>query len=282
MRNQLLLVLLIVIIFLSGCTTSTKENISSVGLSTVLTSDIKQAKTSMPVTFILTVKNLASEDAKDIFIELLNLTDWEVEDALKSLDELLSNDLYKFSWIAYAPSIPNKTFVPYAEILYSMETKANLTLRVYDNNYLNTLKQAEKDKIKGKSALLSSSISKNTPVTVTVSLQQPFILTSYSQKFPFVIEIKNIGLGQTYGDEPDYPPRESEKNYVKFSYATDSNIYCDHDDGDLIELSKGSKSIACKLTVTQDELNNYADFAVDFTISYVYLDRASLKIAVVD
>jgi len=282
MRNQLLLILLIAVIFLSGCITQPSgTTVSNVGLSRTLSSDTKQAKTSMPVTFILSVKNLASENANDISAELLNLTYWTVENQLQHLDELLPNDLYKFSWIAYSPSTPNNTFIPIANVFYNMETNAKLKLRVYDNNYLNTLKSDERGKIQEGSALLSSTISKNTPVTVKISIQQPFILTEYSQRFPFVIEIKNAGLGKVYRDNAVYPPAESFVDYFRFSFSSNSTITCDYDSQELVKLDNGIKTIACRLSVTQDDVSNSADFPVDFTISYMYLDKASAKIQVV-
>jgi hypothetical protein len=279
--KKLLIMLIIAVVFLSGCITPTKKEISDVGLSTVLTSDVKKTTPTTPVTFILTVKNLASESAKEISAQLLNLTGWRIENSLQNLDELLPTDLYTFSWIAYAPSTPNKTFTPVANIFYKMETKAKLKLRVYDNDYLNTLKPEEREKIRGKSALLSSSISSKTPVTVTLSLQQPFILTGYSQRFPFVLEIKNVGLGEVYSDDSYYPPRDGEKNYVRFGYTGNSTLQCDFGDGDLVKLVNGSKSIVCRLIVTEDDVNKYSDFSADFTVGYSYLDKASTKIEVV-
>jgi hypothetical protein len=281
MRNELLLIPLILVIFLSGCTTQTTTTVSSVGLSRALSSDVTQAKASMPITFILTVKNLVSEDTNDISAELLNLTGWQVENSLQHIDKVLPNDMYKFTWIAYAPSNPNNTFLPVANVFYRMESNAKLNLRVYDNNYLNTLKSDERGKIQGGSALLSSTISKNTPVTVKISIQQPFILTENSQRFPFVIEIKNAGSGKVYRDNAVYPPAESFVDYFRFSFSSNSTITCDYDSQELVKLDNGIKTIACRLSVTQDDVNKYADFPVDFTISYMYLDKASAKIQVV-
>jgi hypothetical protein len=58
-------------------------------------------------------------------------------------------------------------------------------------------------------------------------------------------------------------------------------VTCDYDSGEIVSLSSGSKSIACRLRVTQDEVTNSADFPVDFTISYMYLDAATARIKVV-
>ena len=281
MRNELLLLPLILIIFLSGCTTSTTTTVSSVGLSRTLSSDVTQAKSSMPVTFILTIKNLASENANDISAELLNLTGWQVENSLQHIDEIMTGDMYKFSWIAYASPNPNQTFTPYANVFYRMEGKADLKIRVYENDYLSTLKPEEREKIQGTSALVSSSLSKSTPVAVKISLQQPFILTEYLQNFPFVVQISNAGLGKVYRDGAVYPPGDSQKDYFRFSYTSNSTVTCDFDNGELVSLDSGSKSIACRLRVTQDEVTNSVDFPVDFIISYMYLDAAAARIKVV-
>lgn len=278
MRNLLILVLLIFVIFLSGCIGQPKQTASSVGLSTTLAPDTNQPKASMPVTFILEVKNLASENARDLAAQLLNLTEWRVENSLQSLNMLLPSDTYKFSWIAYSPPTPNRTFMPYANVFYRMETNAKIKLRVYDNDYLNNLKSQERESIKQSSALVSSAISKNAPVAVTISINQPFIITDYFQKFPFVIEIKNVGSGKVYDDAVAYP--SGLENYVRFSYKSNSTIQCDFESGSLVGLERGSRSIACRLTATKGEVSKYADFGTDFTVSYVYMSKASAKIEV--
>lgn len=280
MKNYLVLMLLVIVVFLSGCTT-TKKEISSIGISSVLTSDTKEIAASMPVTFILTIKNMASETATDISSQLLNLTGWRIENQLQYLDELLPSDLYKFTWIAYASSETNKTFTPFANVFYKMKTKTNLKLRVYDNDYVNTLKPDERDKIRGSSALISSNISKNTPISIEISLQQPFILSNYAQSFPFVIEIKNIGSGQPYRDYTTYPLVESDMGYVRFSYTGNFVPVCDFGNGELVMLVNGSKSIVCRMVETKDNVNQYSDFEVNFTISYAYLDTASTSVDVV-
>lgn len=281
MRQLPLALLIIIVIFLSGCIGQpTTPTLSKTGLSSALTSDTTQAKTSMPVTFILTIKNSASENATSISAELLNLTDWRVENQLQNLDQLFAGDSYKFSWVAYAPSTPKKNVMPIANLFYSMKTKTNLTIRVYDNNYLNTLKPEDKAKVIEKPALLSSVSSRSTPVSATTSLKQPFILTGYTSDFPFVIEIKNVGSGEPFTDDSTYFPYDYRKNYVRFDYESTSTINCDYGSGDFIGLVNKSKSIVCRLIVSPEQVNKYADFVVHFTISYTYLDRASMKLEV--
>jgi hypothetical protein len=280
MKNYLFfLLLLILIIFISGCITE-QEKTSNFGLSLTLTTDTKKVAISSPLTFILTVKNLASEPAEDISAHLTNLTGWRIENELQQLQELQPSDLYKFSWIAYAPS-QNKTFIPVSNVFYKMQTKSILKIRIYDNEYLESLKQEEREKIKSKPALLSSVTSKKTPVSLQVSLQQPFILTQYSQKFPFTIEIKNVGLGKVHSDTSTYPPQSNKEDYVRFNYESNATLVCDFEDGDLVRLINGSRSIACRLLVLKEEVEKYSDFFVNFTVSYTYLDKASTKIEVV-
>ncbi|MEM5879207.1 MAG: hypothetical protein QXU74_01815 [Candidatus Aenigmatarchaeota archaeon] len=279
-RPFVLLFLLVLVIFISGCIGGGEEKPSGVGLSSTLTSDTKKVMASSPVTFVLTIKNLASETAEDIKVQLLNLTEWRVENEIQELKELKPNDLYKFSWVAYAPS-QNKTFIATANVFYYMRTKANIKLRVYDNEYLNTLNQEERNKIKEKSALLSSMMSKNTQIGVQINLKQPFILTRYRETFPFVLEIKNVGFGEVYSDTSNYPPPERYKEYVRFEFNSNSTLQCDFDDGELVKLSNKSKNIVCRLVITKDDIKNYADFSINFTIGYTYLDKARTKIEVV-
>jgi hypothetical protein len=278
--SKLLLLVLILVIFISGCIGQTSEKSTSVGMSRTLSADITQVKTSVPVTFILSIKNLASEKAEFISAELLNLTEWNIENDLQYLEELLAGDSYKFSWVAYSPYIPNRSFLPFANLFYKMKTDAKLNIRVYNNDYLSTLSSGERGTIVERSALLSSTVSRSTPIGVTASLKQPFILTEYSQEFPFVIEIKNLGVGEPYNDDAGYPLGYSEKGYVRFSFTSNSTISCDFDDGSSVRLVNGAKNIVCRMSVTQDEVSKYEDFYVDFTIDYTYLDRAYTKIEV--
>jgi hypothetical protein len=281
MKNYfILLLLLILIIFISGCITTQPQKVSNFGLSLILAANTKQVKQNAPTTFILTVKNLASEPAKDISAHLTNLTGWRIENELQQLQELQPSDLYKFSWIAYAPS-QNKTFVSVANVFYSMETKSTLKIRIYDNEYVESLKQDEREKIKSKPALLSSVTSKKTPVSLYASLEQPFILTQYSQRFPFTIEIKNVGLGKVYSDTSTYPPQSNKENYVRFNYESNASLMCDFDKNDLIKLENDSKGIVCRILATKDEIENFTEFEVNFTLNYYYLDKSYFKIDVV-
>ncbi|MEM5853179.1 MAG: hypothetical protein QW228_02260 [Candidatus Aenigmatarchaeota archaeon] len=276
---RIFFILLLLIIFMSGCIQSGEKKISEVGLSATLTS-AKKVPATMPTTFILTMKNLASEDAENIKVHLTNLTNWQVEKELQELKVLRPNDLYKFSWVAYSPS-QNKTFTPVANIFYFMSTKANLKLRVYDNDYLNTLKPEESKKIKEKSAVIYFNSSKNAPVKLNVNVQQPFILTKYIETFPFVLEIENVGSGEVYTDFSNYPPFERDKGYLRFEFATTSTLNCDFRDGELIKISNKNKSIVCRLIVNKDDIQNYTDFQVNFLLSYTYLDKVKGKIEVI-
>ncbi|MEM5829278.1 MAG: hypothetical protein QW040_00480 [Candidatus Aenigmatarchaeota archaeon] len=275
----LFLSLLIIVIFISGCISQEEKKVAGVGLSSTLTVDVKEVKASTPMSFILTVKNLASEAAEDISVHLTNLTDWKIENEIQRLESLPPNDLYKFSWVAYAPQ-QNGIFIPTSNIFYFMKTRANLKIRVYDNEYLNTLKQEERVKIKERSAVLSYVASKNTPITIQVSLQQPFILTRYKETFSFVLEIKNVGLGEVYSELSTYPPYDGSKDYLTFEFNGNATIECDYESYSLIKLSNNSKNIVCRVIVTKDELDNYVDFSIDFVTSYKYLDKATTKIEV--
>lgn len=267
-------------IFFSGCIQTEEKKVSGVGLSATLTSTTKKIPPSTPTTFILTVKNLASENAENIKVHLSNLTNWQIEREIQELQLLKPNDLYKFSWVAYSPS-QNKSFTPTANIFYFMNTRANLKLRVYDNDYLNTLKPEESKKIKEKSAMIYFNSSKNTPIKLSVNIQQPFILTKYVETFPFVLDVENVGLGGIYSDFSDYPPIERNKGYFRLEFYGNNSLRCDFESNDLVKISNRSKSIVCRLVVTKDDVKNYTDVSINFILSYTYLDKATTKIEVV-
>ncbi|MEM2506770.1 MAG: hypothetical protein QXF61_07010, partial [Nitrososphaeria archaeon] len=122
--------------------------------------------------------------------------------------------------------------------------------------------------------------SKNTPVGVQINLKQPFILTRYRETFPFVLEIKNVGSGEVYSDTSNYPPPERYKEYVRFEFNSNSTLQCDFDDGELVKLYNKSKSIVCRLAVSKEDVKNYTDIFINFTVSYTYFDKTSTQIKV--
>lgn len=266
----LIFIVAIVFMFVSGPMVQPTRK-RELGLSIDLTPDIKEVQKSSPVTFIASIKNLADEEADDITIRLHNLTGWKIENSYQTLDKLSPEDTHKFSWIAYSPSI-SKAYHAAVKLSYEMQTKSSLEIRIYDNDYLNTLEKSERDRIKSKSALQSYSTSEKTPVDLTISLKQPFILTSKTQEFPFVINLENKGLGNPYYG--------GHKDKLKFSYSSDYDMECDVSNNAIIVVDR-SRSVVCRLIAEKEDVGNYLDVVANFTLKYTYKDEVSTTVEVV-
>ena len=281
----------LLLIFLAGCTIpgtnielpepggGITPTTGGTGLSVSLSTDKSEVKTGEPATFITTIKNLASEDAMNI-VAKLNLTGWTVTNPIQTLSLLPSGGGYKFSWVLYAPK-ETSSFSSVVDVFYEMQTKKSIGVRIYDNDYLNTLSEDKRKEIGESSALQSETGSMNTPIAISVSLQQPFILTQDTQEFPFVITIQNIGSGETYNPSANYQSLdENLKNKVVFSYSG-NYLTCDEPSGSTITLVDGSKGIACRFIVSKGDVANSLDTTANFTVNYAYLTRGTTTIKVV-
>ena len=279
--------LLILVVSLSGCTFLGIElpepggGITPItggtGLSVSLTTDKSEVKAGSPATFIATINNLADENATNIAVTL-NATGWSIENPTQQLSVLRAKESYKPSWVLYAP-VETGSYSPNVNVFYKMQTKKNIKVRIYDNAYLNTLSSDKRKTITESSALQSESGSRDTPIILTISLQQPFIMTQNIQEFPFVITIQDVGSGEAYNPSVNYYSL-SGKDQVIFSYQG-RRMTCDVPTNSVIQLEEGSKGIACKFTVSKSDVNNYLDESGNFTIYYAYVKKASTTIKVV-
>jgi len=268
---------------LTGCigggTTETGPSFSGSGLAISLTVPQETAP-STPVSILGYVKNMASENASDISVYLQGLEGWNVQNALQMLSLLQPKDAYTFSWVAYSPSVTNKTYKPKVDVFYKMNTTASLKLRIYDNNYLESLEQAKRDEIKKKSALLSFTNSTGTPVSIFTEIKQPFVLAYEKQEFPFIINIRNVGNGFVYSPTSDYRfLTVLTANQTVFDASSNYTLSCDVGNHALLQFGD-SKAVACKIIAKRSEIVNYTDVAVELRLAYAYLYyvNASIKV----
>jgi|GEM_PF-3078675 hypothetical protein len=273
----------LVLVALTGCigggTTETGPTFKGTGLSVSLTVPQETAP-STPVSILAYVKNMASENASEISLYLQGLEGWNVQNPLQTLSLLQPKDTYTFSWLVYSPSTGNKTYKPKIDVFYKMKTVASLKLRIYDNNYLESLPQSKRDEIKKKSALLSFSSSTGTPVSIFTEIKQPFVLAYETQEFPFIINVRNIGNGFVYSPTSDYRfLTVLTANQTVFDASSNYTLSCDVGEHALLQLGN-SKAIACKVIAKRSEIANYTDVAVNFTLSYAYLYSVNASIKV--
>jgi hypothetical protein len=271
-KSFLAILIILALVALTGCIggTETGPTFKGTGLVTSLTVPTEVVP-STPINILANVKNVASENASEIFLYLQGLEGWNVQNPLQTLSLLQSKDTYTFSWLAYSPSTGNKTYEPKIDVFYKMKTVANLKLRIYDNNYLESLPQSKRDEIKKKSALLSFSSSTGTPVSIFTEIKQPFVLAYETQEFPFIINIRNVGNGFVYSPTSDYRfLTVLTANQTVFDASSNYTLSCDVGEHTLLQLGN-SKAIACKVIAKRSEIANYTDVAVNFTLSYAYL-----------
>lgn len=246
--------------------------VGKVGLALSLTTDIKKIKTNSPITFVLRVENLASENATDISAELIG---WRAV-TIKRLDLLMPNEIHKFSWIINSPD-KNGTYKVNATVFYKMKSWKNIGVKVYNKEYLQTLPPEQRKSIQEKSALYFSSGSSKTPIEIYVSIQQPFILIEKTQEFPFVVELRNVGDDKIFSFDSVYKPSIEEKNIIRFEYEGEK-LSCDVR-GD-VKLENNVKRIVCKFVLS--DIKDFSVFTANFTASYACLnDKASTTINVI-
>ena len=223
---------------------------------------------------------MASENATGIYAYLTGLEGWNIQNPLQTLSLLQPKDMHTFSWIAYSPSTGNKSYKPKVETFYKMNTVAKLKLRIYDNEYLESLKQSDREAIKSKSALLSFNRSVNMPVSISTSIQQAFVLTSNFQDFYFIVDLKNVGGGLVYNPASNYQLLSvTNMNQTVFTASANYTFSCDVGTQALIYLGD-SKSVVCKITAKRGEIGNYTDVAVELKLAYAYLYSLSSSIKV--
>lgn len=285
MKDDYLLLTIIPIILIAGCVSSpfsptgTFSSRENNGLSVSLVADATEVKTGSPVTFIASLKNLADENATDIKVTL-DIMGWNIVDKTKSLNLLLPKEGHKFSWVMYAPKEAGN-YSSYVNVFYKMKSRGNIKVRIYNYDHLASLDPNTRKKIEETTAVLLQTKSSNTPITIDVSIQQPFIITQSVQEFPFVVKIKNVGSYEAYNPLVNYQSLgENQKDMVMFSYFGE-HLSCDVSNGSIIKLEDGSKGVICKFTVKKEDVGNYLELTANFTVDYAYLTKASTTIRVV-
>ncbi len=281
MRKSCILAILL-LAALTGCiggTTETGLSFAGSGLSIFLKVP-QETSPSTPVSILAYVKNMASENASEISVYLQRLEDWNLQNALQTLSLLRPKDTYVFSWVAYSPSVTNKTYNPKVDVFYKMNTTASLKLRIYDNNYLESLPQSKRDEIKKKSALLSFTSSSGTPVSIFTEIKQPFVLAYETQEFPFIINIRNVGNGLIYSPISDYRfLTVLTSNQTVFDASSNYTLSCDVGEHALLQLGQ-SKAVVCKIIAKRSEIVNYIDVSVELKLAYAYLYSVNASIKV--
>jgi len=284
MNKSHLFLSILVLAALTGCIgggepRETGPTFKGTGLVVSLTVPQETAP-STPVSILAYVKNMASENASEISLYLHGLEGWNVQNPLQTLSLLQPKDTYAFSWVAYSPSVTNKTYKLKVDVFSKMNTTASLKLRIYDNNYLENLEQSKRDEIKKKSALLSFTNSSGTPVSIFTEIKQPFVLAYETQEFPFIINIRNVGNGFIYSPISDYRfLTVLTANQTVFDASSNYTLSCDVGEHALLQLGQ-SRAVVCKIIAKRSEIVNYTDVAVNFALSYAYLYSVNASIKV--
>jgi hypothetical protein len=272
MRKVLLSFILVSLaVALTGCFESKpqEEKFSGTGLSVALSLP-KEAMQSSPINILAKVKNMANENATGVYAYLTGLDGWNVNQPLQSLNSLQAKDSYTFSWIAYAPAV-NRTYKPKVELFYRMNTDARLVVRIYNNDYLETLEQSERDAVKSKSAVLEFTGSAGVPINISTSILQPFVIASDWQDFSFILDIKNLGGGTPYHPSSNYQLLSPvTANQTTFTATANYTLACEIGTGNIISLAT-SRSIVCRIPAKKADIGNYMDVVVDIRLDYAYL-----------
>jgi len=189
-------------------------------------------------------------------------------------------DKYYYEWRLQAPSgITSETNYDFrVRVEYNYETTYSGTIRIINEDYLQTLSEEDRQKLFNTGGIISSELT-NGPISVAPYSGRHFIVNPSEPEEERIIKFKieNVGKGYTYvGD------MASGNYYIKIK---DNGIIGDvisscNDNDPMIKLSSGkSHTIECKFTPPNNVVNKIdKPFQIGFEYSYYVDDSAPITV----
>lgn len=284
MKINLIAILLIVAVALSGCTnifggTTPTGGIVGPGTNGVVItnffSDIPTIEAGTPVVLTLTIQNKGERTASNIKAEVFGLTDWTKTsgDNPTTFADLAGSDPSRgfegeansAQW-EYSKSQAAAVDVDYAAVArvsYNYSTVSSSLVKVASSEYLRS--------IGGNPSQfgLVSSQTTGGPLTVTVKMGTPIITAGSKPKVQF--EITNTGGGRVYNGQT------SASNLDKItSFTASPQLSCS---GAIPKLVDNKAMITCTLNVDVGS-NQFVQVPVELTLKYNYFVDQSTTVKV--
>lgn len=295
-RKELILLSVISIVFLAGCTRGGGE--ATTGAGVIITSfapDLESIDPGTSATFTVALKNIGSKAATDIKALLFGLSDeWDGVDVttkkVKSTTTLASADPTTgltgeettFDWTATFPAGKGKnvdvTYDASVRVFYKYTTESDVLLRFVEANYLRTNPNVQKGVV--------SSESSSGPLVITAVARTPSVTaTALTGRVQF--EIQNVGAGKvtkgiTATDANAQPDELDMLTEIRItgakkcgSESVSSGIVTLKDQ----RLTAGkSKIISCEIDTTG--ITNFKDVALRLNATYYYFVDSATQVTV--
>ena len=318
MRSHGLLALLLLgIVFVSGCINQPPTTKGGKGLSiSSFAPDFAEIRSGEPVTISALVSNVGEGDATGVKAQLFGLNmgaagenkEWTLTSGsstlpappssgllLRKADSSLglSGENYEFTWTVKSPDTlrVDNTYTANLRVYYKYKTYSTSILHFVSYDYIKSLPTEQFNAEKAKAGVAQST-SSTAPVSVKVSGgNRPFIAysddASAPDTFSVQIDITNVDSGNAFDTDATYPTGFSSDNLhkVKVNIETNLDLNCANTLGSAksgqITMTKGqSKTIFCTATVEKAKLDNARDYTVNVELDYGYYLDASTKITV--
>lgn len=298
MKNYLILLSLIFLVFLAGCIGQTPTAAPGVQTGVIIKSfrpDISEVFSGDSITFSLSVENVGGEDATNVNAKLFGLgTDWIITTRNYSISDLLqkSQPEYKIpggtgdaSWDVQSPSNlkVDNTYTAGVRVMYTYETTALGNFKVYTQDYLRTRpEQAEQIM---KSSGISSLVVTKAPVIISFAgVARPIIYRSLGQKMAVTVQLSDVGPGNPYWGS-DLANMKVRVDKIKIRDKTcDGTSDCKCSDWTSfpqeVKLPRtGEKSISCTYTFSE-AIEDFTTIPINVELTYNYFVESSSTIKV--
>jgi len=289
MHKLTLLLPLMFIIFVSGCTDITQPIIVTGGglVITDFEPQLTEAYSTEEVTFEARIRNDGILPAEMVYTEIVGIEDWDL--VLDNTPDctygfaLIPADVQSgtegqtkmCSWIYEAPEIP-----------YGLDMPYNPTLRVYYSYFSNTIHtvsivpRAELRRLKnsGQSLPVAIESSSGGPISISVDTE-PILSFETSAIFPVKITVTNTDIGiACYPEDCRYTDNW---NKVRLSFKLDDRMRL-LDCGNMeLSLYKGdTNSVVCKIEAFDIPENSISKRSIELKAEYSYIIDKETQIKV--
>lgn len=293
MKKLLGLALLVLVVFLSGCTyipqigqqIDSTKGISSGVIIKSFKPDISEIFSGDSIVFSVVVENIGEEDADSVKATIFGLsTDWSGDDWTNKEKEIgflqksqadydIPGGQGDAQWDLTSPSglKVDNTYTAGVRVTYSYGTTALGNIKIVSDSYIKSHPEDAEEILRGP-GLTSFSVTK-APVAISFAgVARPLIYRKEDQKAIVTVELSNIGQGkpyQTNRDDMKITITKLQVNNQDCESTIDSNPKLPR---------TGKKSVACKFTLPSVE--DYTTIPIDVELSYNYFVEAETSIKV--
>lgn len=306
--NFKILIPILAIVLVSGCTIPGLENLSvgqtagtaGNGLEiTSFTADPSTVFSGSSVRLIMEVENQGGttvENDKDmVYLTGSNFDSWggttytHFDKTMKSSDVVrdIPADTKRFSWSVRAPTLTagqtrTDTFI--GRVYHDYQTSANGNVWVYSES------EAEAARTSGRPLYTPSFTYTKGPVGLSVSVSPtPVILYSGEATFTLYIKLSNLATGTIYhtgsvtyatgSESVKIDPSQDQLNWVNVAVTGSDLTLGDGCTGDQELVAGKEATLVCEVTVNSAP-DTFKSYALDVTVSYGYFTERTVSVTV--